>query len=121
MKIISYDCFSGISGDMNLGAMIDLGVDQTYLINELNKLQLPGWELLAQKDQRHGITGTRVNVNQTRHEHAHRHLADIEKIIKDSSLDDSTKKLSLKIFMRIAEAEAKVHGTSIDHIHFHEV
>ena len=121
MKIISYDCFSGISGDMNLGAMIDLGVDKTYLINELNKLNLKGWELVVQQDQRHGITGTKVTVKQTRHEHAHRHLSDIEKIINDSSLDNNTKELSIKIFMKIAVAEASVHGISIDHVHFHEV
>jgi len=121
MKILSYDCFSGISGDMNLGAMIDLGVDKTYLISELNKLNLAGWELIVQKDQRHGITGTKVTVKQTRHEHAHRHLSDIEKIVNESSLDIKTKELSLEIFMKIATAEALVHGTSIDHVHFHEV
>jgi uncharacterized protein (TIGR00299 family) protein len=121
MKIISYDCFSGISGDMNLGAMIDLGVDKTYLIGELNKLDLKGWELIVQKDQRHGITGTKVTVKQTRHEHAHRHLQDIEKIINDSSLDNKTKEISRKIFMKIATAEASVHGISIDNVHFHEV
>jgi uncharacterized protein (TIGR00299 family) protein len=121
MKIIGYDCFSGISGDMNLGAMIDLGVDKVYLIAELNKLNLPGWELIVQKDQRHGITGTKVTVRQTRHEHEHRHLADIEKIIEDSALDNKTKQLSVKIFMKIAQAEATVHGISIDHVHFHEV
>jgi uncharacterized protein (TIGR00299 family) protein len=121
MKILSYDCFSGISGDMNLGAMIDLGVDSAYLIAELNKLNLAGWELLVQKDQRHGITGTRVTVRQTRHEHAHRHLSDIEQIINDSSLDNKTRELSMKIFMTIARAEAKVHGIPVDHVHFHEV
>ena len=121
MKIIGYDCFSGISGDMNLGAMIDLGIDKAYLTDELNKLNLPGWELLVQKDQRHGITGTKVTVSQTRHEHAHRHLSDIEKIIEDSALDDKTKELSVKIFMKIARAEATVHGISIDQVHFQEV
>jgi len=121
MKIIGYDCFSGISGDMNLGAMIDLGIDKAYLTDELNKLNLPGWELLVQKDQRHGITGTKVTVSQTRHEHAHRHLSDIEKIIEDSALDDKTKELSVKIFMKIAQAEATVHGISINQVHFHEV
>jgi pyridinium-3,5-bisthiocarboxylic acid mononucleotide nickel chelatase len=121
MKIISYDCFSGISGDMNLGAMIDLGIEKSYLINELNKLNLKGWELEVTKDQRHGITGTKVTVKQTRHEHAHRHMSDIEKIINESELDSNTKELSRKIFMKIAVAEAKVHNTSIDHIHFHEV
>jgi hypothetical protein len=121
MKIICYDCFSGISGDMNLGAMIDLGVDKTYLVNELNKLNLKGWELVVQRDQRHGITGTKVTVKQTRHEHAHRHLSDIERIINDSGLDIKTKELSKKIFMKIAVAEASVHGISVDHVHFHEV
>jgi uncharacterized protein (TIGR00299 family) protein len=121
MKIISYDCFSGISGDMNLGAMIDLGVDKDFLIGELNKLNLKGWELKVEKDQRHGISGTKVTVRQTRHEHAHRHMSDIEKIINASSLDNKTKELALKIFMKIAVAEAAVHGTSVDHVHFHEV
>jgi pyridinium-3,5-bisthiocarboxylic acid mononucleotide nickel chelatase len=121
MKILSYDCFSGISGDMNLGAMVDLGVDPKYLINELNKLNLPGWELLFQKDQRHGITGTKVTVKQTRHEHAHRHFSDIEDIIDSSTLDSKTRELSKRIFMKIAVSEAKVHGISVDHVHFHEV
>jgi len=106
---------------MNLGAMIDLGVDKSYLINELNKLNLKGWELIVQEDQRHGITGTKVTVKQTRHEHEHRHLSDIEKIINDSGLDNKTKELSKNIFLKIATAEASVHGISIDHVHFHEV
>jgi pyridinium-3,5-bisthiocarboxylic acid mononucleotide nickel chelatase len=121
MKILSYDCFSGISGDMNLGAMIDLGVEESYLINELNKLNLQGWELIVEKDQRHGIGGTKVTVKKTRHEHAHRHLSDIEKIVDDSNLDKNTKELSKKIFMKIATAEAYVHGISPEHVHFHEV
>jgi pyridinium-3,5-bisthiocarboxylic acid mononucleotide nickel chelatase len=121
MKVLSYDCFSGISGDMNLGAMIDLGVDPKYLTDELNKLNLPGWELLIEKDQRHGIKGTKVTVRQTRHEHAHRHLSDIEHIINNSTLPAKTRDLSLKIFGIIAVAEAKVHGVPVDHVHFHEV
>jgi uncharacterized protein (TIGR00299 family) protein len=121
MKIISYDCFSGISGDMNLGAMIDLGVDKKYLISELNKLNLEGWELVVEKDQRHGVSGTKVTVKQTRHEHTHRHLADIEKILDDSGLDIKTRQLSKKIFMKIALAEASVHGVPVEKIHFHEV
>jgi len=121
MKILYYDCFSGISGDMNLGAMIDLGVDKTYLINELKKLHLHGWELVVDKDQRHGITGTRVSVKITHHEHAHRHLSDIEKIIDNSELDAGTRSLSMKIFMKVAEAEASVHGVPLNQVHFHEV
>ncbi len=121
MKILSYDCFSGISGDMNLGAMIDLGVDKDYLINELKKLNLDGWELDVVKEQRHGITGTKVTVRQTRHEHAHRHLSDIIRILDKSTLDEKTRELSKNIFGIIAAAEAKVHGTSVDKVHFHEV
>ena len=121
MRILYYDCFSGISGDMNLGAMIDLGVDKDYLTGELNKLNLKGWELIAEKDQRHGIYGTKVTVLQTKHEHSHRHLSDIEKIINNSSLDSKTKELSRKIFMKVALAEASVHRIPIEKVHFHEV
>ena len=121
MRILYYDCFSGISGDMNLGAMIDLGIDKSFLINELNKLNLRGWEIDVVKDQRHGIAGTKVTVRQTRHEHTHRHLSDIEKIINDSDLDDKTKELSKRIFMKVAVAEAFVHGIPLQEVHFHEV
>jgi uncharacterized protein (TIGR00299 family) protein len=121
MKILYYDCFSGISGDMNLGAMIDLGIEEKYLTDELNKLNLNGWKLEVTKDQRHGINGTRVNVKQTRHEHAHRHLSDIEKIIDLSDLDKKTKILSKEIFMKVAVAEAAVHGIAVEKVHFHEV
>jgi len=121
MKILYYDCFSGISGDMNLGAMVDLGIDIQYLTAELNKLNLKGWEIISEKGQRHGIEGTRVTVRQTRHEHIHRHLSDIESIINDSELDVETKKLSLRIFSKVAEAEARVHGIPADKVHFHEV
>ena len=121
MKILYYDCFSGISGDMNLGAMIDLGIEEAFLINELEKLGLKGWKIKVTKDQRHGIPGTKVTVRQTRHEHKHRHLSDIEKIINNSGLDDKTKELSKKIFMKLAVAEAAVHGTPIKKVHFHEV
>lgn len=121
MRILYYDCFAGISGDMNLGAMIDLGIDREYLTGELDKLNLKGWELIAEKDQRHGIHGTKVTVRQTRHEHEHRHLSDIEKIINNSSLDAKTRELSMKIFMKIALAEAYVHKIALDKVHFHEV
>jgi uncharacterized protein (TIGR00299 family) protein len=121
MKILFYDCFSGISGDMNLGAMIDLGIEKSFLTGELEKLNLKGWELHAEKDQRHGISGTRVNIKQTLHEHVHRHFSDIEKIIHESSLDQKTKELSMKIFMKVAIAEATVHGIPVEEVHFHEV
>jgi len=121
MKILYYDCFSGISGDMNLGAMIDLGVSKTFLVKELGKLNLKGWKIIAEKDQRHGIQGTRVTVKLSGHEHDHRNLSDITKIINKSELDTNVKELSKKIFMKVAEAEALVHGIPIDKVHFHEV
>lgn len=121
MKTLYYDCFSGISGDMNLGAMIDLGVEEQFLKNELSKLSLDGWELSVEKDQRHGIFGTRVTVVQTIEEHAHRHLSDINKILDNSKLTRKVIDLSYKIFRHIAEAEAMVHNTSVEKIHFHEV
>ena len=74
MNTLYYECFSGISGDMNLGAMIDLGIDKDYLIGELKKLNLEGWNMRVEKDQRHGITGTKVTVLLTKEEKKHRHL-----------------------------------------------
>ena len=121
MKVLCYDCFSGISGDMNLGAMIDLGIDESYLVGELKKLNLKGWKLLSEKDQRHGIGGTKVTVIQSKPQKTHRHLPDIEQIIDSSGLDTKTRELSKKIFRKIAEAEAAVHNTTPDTVHFHEV
>jgi pyridinium-3,5-bisthiocarboxylic acid mononucleotide nickel chelatase len=121
MKILYYDCFSGISGDMNLGAMLDLGIEETFLVKELEKLNLKGWILDVTRDQRHGISGTKVTVRQTGHEHAHRHISDIENIINTSDLAEETRNLSKEIFMRVAVAEAKVHGIAVEKVHFHEV
>ena len=121
MKVIFYDCFSGISGDMNLGAMIDLGIDPAYIISELNKLNLDGWEIIVEKAQQHGIGGTRVTVKQTKHEHVHRNLSDIADIINYSKLDPHVKATALEIFTVIAEAEASVHKVPVSEIHFHEV
>ncbi|MFL0197200.1 nickel pincer cofactor biosynthesis protein LarC [Clostridium sp. WILCCON 0269] len=135
MKVLYYDCFCGISGDMNLGALIDLGVDKEYLIRELSKLNLNSeYEIEIKKSIKKGISGTKVDVilkEQHSHNHEnyhyhdehshHRNLKDIETIINTSDLSEKIKKLSLNIFMRIAQAEAEVHGTSIYEVHFHEV
>jgi hypothetical protein len=136
MKILYYDCFSGISGDMNLGAMLDLGVSSDILISGLEKLNIDGWKLDISRDQRHGITGTMVTViieGVTSHEHehehhdghihhsGHRHLDEIEKIITGSALPPEVIALSMKIFTLIAEAEAVIHDKPVSEIHFHEV
>ena len=175
MKILYYDCFAGISGDMNLGAMIALGVDAGYLADELRKLKLDGYEIRVSEQQRKGITGTQVDVilisseheyshdhghdhshghghhghshghhhgltsifdrlkrriipeyykaleAEHHHEHVHRNLNDIEKIICESELSDKVKSMSMDIFKIVAKAEAKIHGKPIDEVHFHEV
>lgn len=122
MQVLYYDCFCGISGDMNLGALIDLGVDKDYLIKELSKLKLDAeYEISIKKDIKRGISGTRVDVILAETDHHHRNLADIENIINASSLSDRIKKISLSTFMKVADAEAKVHGKSLQEVHFHEV
>lgn len=193
MRVLYYDCFCGISGDMNLGALIDLGVNKDYIISELSKLNLSSeYEIKVYKKIKNGITGTKVDVilkNQPHHEHTHgdhkdeestvnhhfnhnehgvelsnnyeeelhhynhgeeghfheqidnhghgedldselhqekshhhhRNLKDIEDIINKSDLNENIKKTSLNMFMKVAEAEAKVHGKPLYEVHFHEV
>ena len=122
MKILYYDCFAGISGDMNLGAMVDLGVDPDFLISELQKLGIEGFHLEIQRDIRRGISGTKATVIIENPENEkHRHLRHVEELINQSSLSAEVKTRSLKIFDLIAEAEARVHNISKQSVHFHEV
>ncbi|HPE77733.1 MAG TPA: nickel pincer cofactor biosynthesis protein LarC [Draconibacterium sp.] len=122
MKILYYDCFAGISGDMNLGALIDLGVDSNYLKTELEKLNIEGFHLEIKKDQRRGISGTKADVIiENQENEKHRHLRHVEEIVNGSSLPDHVKINALKIFDLIAVAEAKIHNISKERVHFHEV
>ncbi len=121
-RILYYDCFAGISGDMNLGALVDLGVDAGHLEKELGKLNIEGFRLEVKSDMRKGISGTKVTVVVDHPENEnHRHLSHIEELINGSSLSDSIKAKSLAIFDLVAEAEAKVHNISKEQVHFHEV
>lgn len=121
MRTLYYECFSGISGDMNLGALVDAGVDSKYLLKELSKLNLDDeFKIEINKASRKGITGTKVDVI-IKHSHHHRNFKDIENIICGSDVNNKVKELSLKIFMKVAQAEAKIHEKSIDEVHFHEV
>ncbi|MBV6495475.1 MAG: nickel pincer cofactor biosynthesis protein LarC [Acidobacteria bacterium] len=120
MKTLYFDCFSGASGNMILGGLLELGVDADALRNELAKLNLSGIELVIEKVDRSGINSTHVEVKYP-HEHVHRHLKDIVKIIDDSSLSAAVKQRAISIFTRLAEAEAKVHGIPVERVHFHEV
>jgi hypothetical protein len=122
MRILYYDCFAGISGDMNLGALIDLGVDADYLKTELEKLNIDGFHLEIKTDQRRGITGTKADVIiENQENEKHRHLRHVEEIVNSSSLSDAVKINALRIFDLVAVAEAKVHNISKEKVHFHEV
>jgi uncharacterized protein (TIGR00299 family) protein len=121
MTTAYFDCFSGISGDMTLGALVDAGVAIEVLRAELEKLNLPGYEITALKVMRSGISATKVHVCLDEKEQPSRHLADIKKLIETSALSSSIKQKSMQIFERLARAEAVVHGTTPDKVHFHEV
>lgn len=120
MKIAYFDCFSGISGDMILGALIDAGLSPQVLLEQLHKLSLPDFSLKFEKVVKCGIGGTKVNVL-TQDTHTHRHLQDIFNILEQSQLDDDIIATAKNIFQTLAKAEAKIHQTTPDKIHFHEV
>ena len=114
------DCFSGISGDMLLGALLGAGLSKQVLDAELAKLQLEPFEFNASAVTRSSIAAISVSVI-SKSQQRFRNLGDIENILSSSSLDPEIISTSLKVFTRLASAEAEVHGTSIDTIHFHEV
>ena len=121
-RLLYYDCFAGISGDMNLGALIHLGVDPEYLKTELNKLNIDGFSLEIKKDKRRGISGIKAEVVIRNPENEkHRHLHHIESLINNSELSAKVKSTALDIFKQVAVAEAKVHDIPVEKVHFHEV
>jgi len=115
------DLFSGASGDMLLGALIDLGLSLEDLREALGRMNLTGYELKAESQVRHGISGTKLQVLDTAGAHPARHLSDVCELIEASTLSDRVKSTSHAVFVRIARAEAGIHGASIDHVHFHEI
>ena len=134
MKTLYFDCSSGISGNMTLGALLEIVGDENYLLEELKKLNIDGYKIEISKKVKNGITGTYVDVilehmnkcdnrnnKEEHHYHKHRNLEDINRIIDKSSLDEKVKNLAKKIFLRVAKAESKVHGKLIEEVHFHEV
>lgn len=120
MKTLYFDCFAGASGNMILGALIALGVDERELESQLGLLPVSGFTIEKSIVDRSGISATHVNVF-AQEETEHRHLNNIEKIIDDSGLTDRIKERSKLIFARLAAAEAEVHGIDIQKVHFHEV
>lgn len=158
MKTLYFDCSSGISGNMTLGALLEIVGDEKYLLEELNKLNVDGYKIEISKKVKNGITGTYVDVilehehhhehhhhhhehehnhnhdeehthlheNENEHEHNHHHhehrnLEDVNKIIDESSIDEKSKELAKRIFLRVAKAESKVHNKPLEEVHFHEV
>src|SRR5438094_7301015 len=120
MKLAYFDCFSGISGDMTLGALVDAGCDVEHLRSELGGLQVPGWELCAEKVWKNGMAATYVMVN-TEDRTKHRSLSAILEIFDKSQLSENVKRKSAAIFRELGVAEASVHDVAIEKIHFHEV
>lgn len=117
-----YDCFSGISGDMHIGAMLDLGVPLEYLRDELARLHLADeFQLVAEPGSRLGIHGTLATIRLKQAPYHHRHLADVQAIIQGADYPASVAQRALDIFQRLAEAEARVHGIPVERVHFHEV
>jgi len=120
MKIAYLDCASGISGDMTLGALIDAGAPLERIQAGLDSLGLPSCTLVTKEVKKKGFRATQLNV-QHEPEHAHRHLHHITEMIDGSNLNERQKDLAKRIFTRLGEAEAKVHGTTLRKVHFHEV
>jgi uncharacterized protein (TIGR00299 family) protein len=120
MRALIFDPFAGISGDMTLGALLDLGLPVEWLRAFVSGLEIAPVEMRAERVQRRGIACTRL-VLELPHEHAHRHLADVVGIIDGSGVRPSVRDRAVDAFTRLAEAEAAVHGTTPDRVHFHEV
>ncbi|MFC1891114.1 nickel pincer cofactor biosynthesis protein LarC [Thermodesulfobacteriota bacterium] len=121
MKIAYLDCFSGISGDMFLGGLLDAGLPFSSLKKAIETLGISGYSLESKQDMKNDLSATRFTVNVEHGEHTHRGLSDIKKIIEQGGLSDNVKKKSIRIFESIAREEGKIHGRSPDEIHFHEV
>ena len=122
MKIAYFDCPSGAAGDMIMGALVDAGVPFDAFRAELRKLALPGWDLVRREVRKGAFRATKVDVEIDAAAHRHeRSLADIQAILDASPLDAIVKEQAGRVFVRLADAEARVHGTSREAVHFHEV
>src|SRR5947209_2138763 len=121
-RAVFVDCFSGASGDMLLGALVDAGVRLDDLQAGLAGLPISGWTLEASAVQDHGLAGTRVRVVLDAVDQPHRGLHDLEAIVAGaSSLPETVRERARAVFQRLAEVEASIHATTVDAVHFHEV
>jgi uncharacterized protein (TIGR00299 family) protein len=120
MKLAYFDCFSGISGDMTLGALVDAGCSLELLRSGLQGLQIPGWTISSEKVWKNGMAATFVRVA-TEDQTKHRSLSTILEIFEKSQLSEPVRKNAAAIFCKLGEAEASVHDVALERIHFHEV
>lgn len=120
MRIAYFDCFSGISGDMALGALLSAGAPEEALKEVWRSLPIQGWSFHLEKTTVHGIEAIDVSIR-SEEEQPHRHLSDVLEVIERSTASERAKEWANAVFRRLAEAEARVHGTSVERVHFHEV
>ena len=120
MKVAYFDCFSGISGDMTLGALVHAGVPLEQLRSELQWLEIPGWEISGEKVWKNGMAATHIRVR-TQDTQTHRSLTTILGILEKSKLAGPVRERASAIFRKLGEAEAAVHDVPLEKIHFHEV
>lgn len=122
MTVAYFDCFNGAAGDMIVASLIDAGADESTLREGLSSLAVAGYTLKIEKIRKQGFAATRFLVElDTTAPQPHRHLADVVEIIRSGHLPDRVRQNSIEVFERLAKAEAQVHGTSVDKVHFHEV
>ncbi len=121
MTIAYLDCFSGISGDMFLGALLDIGLPFEELKKAISSLPFHGYSIDWKKEMKNGLSATRFLVSVDEHHHIHRNLGDIEEIINAGQLSDGVKQRSMRIFRTVAEVEGNIHNHPPEKVHFHEV
>ena len=121
MRIAYFDCFSGASGDMILGSLVDAGLSARRLREELKKLHIPAVHLRVKKVLKREICGTQVIVEGKSEKRSHRNLKEMLRIVERSGIDVAVKEKSAEIFKRIASVEAKIHQIPMEEVHFHEL
>lgn len=120
MKVAYFDCFSGISGDMLVGALLDAGLDFHQLQEEIAKLGLPNVSIQCSNLVKQNIAATKFDVMYEDQKH-HRHLKDLNALVENTGIDSEIQRKAKEVFLKIAEAEAKIHGMPVEKVHFHEV
>ncbi|PIE58190.1 MAG: TIGR00299 family protein [Desulfobulbus propionicus] len=119
-RCLYLDCFSGISGNMLLGALIDAGVPAEHIVNTVQQLAIQGYRIDIRKATVHGFAAHQVQI-QAETGHDHRHLAEIQTLVGQAAIRQEIRDTAIRVFERLAQAEAEVHGTTPEQIHFHEV